>query len=59
MLKTAVESWPVLCDVTARPSSTAPDRFGKVRLEPGIGVQVTPSVDVAALNVVPVLVICR
>ena len=33
-LKTAVDSWPVLCDVTARPSSSAPDRFGRERSSP-------------------------
>ena len=49
----------MLCDVTARPSSTPPDRFGRVSADPGTGVQLTPSGDVAALNVVPVLVTWR
>jgi hypothetical protein len=43
---------PLLCDVTARPSSTVGPRL-MVNVEPGIRVQVTPSAEVYAVKVVP------
>jgi hypothetical protein len=35
-----------LCAVTARPASSGPKKAGKLMLDPGISVQVTPSLDV-------------
>jgi hypothetical protein len=54
---TAVLSWPVLCEVTAKPLSRAPLRLASDTVEPGTVVQVTPSGEVDAENVAPVLVI--
>src|SRR5258706_1144951 len=42
-----------LCVVAARPARIAPPRLGSEIVEPAIGVQVTPSAEVYAVNVVP------
>src|ERR1700730_14737894 len=54
-LNTAVDKLAGLCELTARPARTAPLRLGSDALELASGVQVSPSVDVAAANVVPLL----
>ena len=58
-LKMAVASRLVLCDVTAIPASSVPDRPLSGTDDPATGVQVTPSGDVDAENVVPVRVMLR
>ena len=55
----AVASWLVSCDVTAIPASSEPVRPLNGTVEPASGVQVTPSGDVDAENVVPVRVMLR
>jgi hypothetical protein len=56
---TAVARVPWLCEVSASPSSRVPVRLASVCDDPGTGVQVRPSGDVAALKVVPARVSCR
>ncbi len=48
----AVLTLDVVCEVTARPANQVP--VGpSVTLDPGMGVQVTPSLEVEAVYVVP------
>src|SRR5258706_15207418 len=44
---------PPLCEVTARPASSVPLRLASVTTDPATGVQVTPSAEVYAVNMVP------
>jgi hypothetical protein len=53
-----VPSFPALCEVTASPARRVGPRL-MVNVEPAIGVQLTPSTDMAAVKVFPDRVTCR
>ena len=54
----AVLTLDVVCEVTARPANQVP--VGpSVTLDPVMGVQVTPSLEVEAVQVVPLRCTCR
>jgi hypothetical protein len=52
-VKIADPSAPVLCEVTATPARSAPDRLGNVIADPTIGVHVKPSTELSAEKEAP------